>query len=65
MKKWRPKWHLNYLIFLTHDALAEFGMSAETLEYYHDLHHNAYVVNGNNPLAPNGQINRRYNCRHL
>ena len=26
-----------------HDALAEFGMSAETLEYHHDLHHNAYV----------------------
>ena len=27
-----------------HDALANFGMSAETLEYHHDLHHNAYVV---------------------
>ena len=34
-----------------HDALAEFGMSAETLEYHHDLHHNAYVVNGNNLIA--------------
>ena len=31
----------------SHDALAELGMSAETLEYHHDLHHNAYVVNGN------------------
>ena len=31
----------------SHDALAGLGMSAETLEYHHDLHHNAYVVNGN------------------
>ena len=30
-----------------HDALADKGMSAETLEYHHDLHHNAYVTNGN------------------
>ena len=30
----------------SHDALAGLGMSAETLEYHHDLHHNAYVVNG-------------------
>ena len=35
----------------SHDALAEFGMSAETLEFHHDLHHNAYVVNGNNLIA--------------
>ena len=34
-----------------HDALADLGMSAETLEYHHDLHHNAYVVNGNNLIA--------------
>ena len=34
-----------------HDALADFGMSAETLQYHHDLHHNAYVVNGNNLIA--------------
>ena len=34
-----------------HDALANLGMSAETLEYHHDLHHNAYVVNGNNLIA--------------
>ena len=26
-----------------HDALAQHGMSAETLEYHHDLHHKAYV----------------------
>ena len=26
-------------------------MSAETLEYHHDLHHNAYVVNGNKLIA--------------
>ncbi|MEN8839564.1 MAG: superoxide dismutase, partial [Octadecabacter sp.] len=30
-----------------HDALAAHGMSAETMEYHHDLHHNAYVTNGN------------------
>ncbi len=30
-----------------HDALADGGMSKETLEFHHDLHHNAYVTNGN------------------
>ena len=30
-----------------HDALSEFGMSKETLEYHHDLHHKAYVDNCN------------------
>lgn len=30
-----------------HDALSEFGMSKETLEFHHDLHHKAYVDNGN------------------
>ena len=30
-----------------HDALSEFGMSKETLEYHHDFHHKAYVDNGN------------------
>jgi Fe-Mn family superoxide dismutase len=30
-----------------HDALAAAGMSRETLEYHHDLHHKAYVDNGN------------------
>ena len=34
-----------------HDALAEGGMSAETLEYHHDKHHNAYVENGNKLIA--------------
>ncbi|HBM59251.1 superoxide dismutase [Salipiger marinus] len=27
-----------------HDALASKGMSQETLEYHHDLHHNTYVT---------------------
>ena len=27
-----------------HDALAAKGMSAETMEFHHDLHHNAYVL---------------------
>ena len=35
----------------SHDALAAHGMSAETMEYNHDLHHNAYVVNGNKLIA--------------
>ena len=30
-----------------HDALADAGMSKETLEYHHDIHHKAYVDNGN------------------
>ena len=33
-----------------HDALAAHGMSAETLEFHHDLHHNAYVTNGNKAI---------------
>ncbi len=31
----------------SHDALSQLGMSAETLEFHHDLHHKAYVDNGN------------------
>ena len=34
-----------------HDALAGLGMSAETLEFHHDLHHKAYVDNGNKLIA--------------
>ena len=34
-----------------HDALAAAGMSAETLEFHHDLHHKAYVDNGNKLIA--------------
>ena len=34
-----------------HDALASKCMSAETLEFHHDLHHNAYVTNGNAAIA--------------
>ena len=34
-----------------HDALAAHGMSKETLEYHHDLHHKAYVDNGNKLIA--------------
>ena len=37
-----------------HDALAAAGMSRETLEYHHDLHHKAYVDNGNRLLAGSG-----------
>ena len=33
-----------------HDALADGGMSKETLEFHHDLHHNAYVTNGNKAI---------------
>ena len=34
-----------------HDALSSNGMSAETMEFHHDLHHNAYVTNGNAAIA--------------
>jgi len=34
-----------------HDALADGGMSKETLEYHHGLHHKAYVDNGNKLIA--------------
>ncbi|MFQ5567761.1 MAG: superoxide dismutase [Paracoccaceae bacterium] len=37
-----------------HDALAAGGMSEETLHYHHDLHHKAYVDNGNKLLAGSG-----------
>jgi Fe-Mn family superoxide dismutase len=36
-----------------YDALAP-HMSAETLEYHHDKHHQAYVTNGNNLLKDSG-----------
>ena len=35
----------------SHDALADGGMSRETLEYHHDKHHNAYVENGNKLIS--------------
>ena len=34
-----------------HNALAAHGMSVETMEFHHDLHHNAYVTNGNAAIA--------------
>lgn len=37
-----------------HDALAAGGMSKETLEFHHDLHHKAYVDNGNKLLDGSG-----------
>jgi Fe-Mn family superoxide dismutase len=37
-----------------HDALAANGMSRETLEYHHDIHHKAYVDNGNKLLEGSG-----------
>ena len=35
----------------SHGGLASGGMSQETLEYHHGLHHNAYVENGNKLIA--------------
>ncbi len=35
----------------SHDALVAHGMSQETLEFHHDIHHKAYVDNGNKLLA--------------
>ena len=40
-----------------YDALGQY-MSAETLEFHHDKHHNAYVVNGNTLLAGTGLENK-------
>ena len=37
-----------------HNALADGGMSEETLQYHHDLHHKAYVDNGNKLLEGSG-----------
>ena len=37
-----------------HDALAAGGMSEETLQFHHDLHHKAYVDNGNKLAAGSG-----------
>ncbi len=34
-----------------HDALASLGMSKETLEFHHDIHHKAYVDNGSKLVA--------------
>ena len=31
----------------SHDALEAVGMSKETLEFHHDIHHKAYVDKGN------------------
>ena len=38
-----------------YDALEPLGMSKETLEFHHDLHHKAYVDNGNKLLDGAGQ----------
>jgi superoxide dismutase, Fe-Mn family len=38
----------------SHDALAECGMSEETLKFHHDIHHKAYVDNGNKLLEGSG-----------
>ncbi|MAN18016.1 MAG: superoxide dismutase [Pelagibacteraceae bacterium] len=35
----------------SHDALESNGMCKETMEFHHDLHHKAYVDNGNKLLA--------------
>ena len=35
----------------SHDALSAAGMSKETLEFHHDLHHKAYVDNGNKLIS--------------
>ncbi|MEL6227359.1 MAG: superoxide dismutase, partial [Pseudomonadota bacterium] len=37
-----------------HDALASMGMSKETMEFHHDLHHKAYADNGAKLLAGSG-----------
>jgi Fe-Mn family superoxide dismutase len=41
-----------------HDALSGNGMSKETLEYHHDMHHNAYVTNGNKAIEGTDWANK-------
>ena len=51
-----------------HDALAGSGMSKETLEFHHDIHHKAYVDNGNKLIAGTeweGKSRRGHRQRHL
>ena len=43
----------------SHDALASNGMSKETLEYHHDIHHKAYVDNGNKLLKNTAWENKK------
>jgi Fe-Mn family superoxide dismutase len=42
----------------SHDALSANGMSKETIEFHHDIHHKAYVDNGNNLLKDTGWENK-------
>jgi len=35
----------------SHDALASSGMSEETMQFHHDLHHNAYITKANELVA--------------
>jgi superoxide dismutase, Fe-Mn family len=37
-----------------HDALASSGMSKETLEFHHDIHHKTYVDTGNKLISGTG-----------
>ena len=37
-----------------HNALAQFGMSAETLEFHHDIHHKTYVTTTNKLIEGSG-----------
>ena len=42
----------------SNDALSANGMSKETMEYHHDIHHKAYVDNGNNLLKDTAWENK-------
>ena len=42
----------------SHDALSANGMGKETMEYHHDIHHKAYVDNGNNLLKDTAWENK-------
>ena len=41
-----------------YNALEDLGMSQETIEFHHDLHHKAYVDNGNKLLEGSGQADK-------
>lgn len=41
-----------------YDSLSTLGMSRETLEFHHDIHHKAYVDNGNKLLSQSEHIGK-------
>ena len=47
-----------------HDALEGHGMSKETLEYHHDIHHKAYVDNRSEERRVGKECRSRWSPYH-